>query len=205
MDSLLDFLVGLSDVWLYIAIFFIAYIENVFPPSPSDVIVLFGGSLVGMGRLDFLPVVTAAILGSTAGFMSMYAIGHWFGDTIVEAGKLKFIPLDQVQKVERWFRRYGYWVVVANRFLSGTRAVVSFFAGLSKMNFTVTTILSFASAAVWNLILVSGGNELGRNWHVIGRFISTYSQVIIIITLLLAAIWLIRFWVRRHNNRKAST
>ena len=205
MDSLLDFLVGLSDVWLYIAIFFIAYIENVFPPSPSDVIVLFAGSLVGMGRLDFLPVVTAAILGSTTGFMSMYAIGHWFGDTIVEAGKLKFIPLDQVQKVERWFRRYGYWVVVANRFLSGTRAVVSFFAGLSKMNFMVTTILSFASAAVWNLILVSGGNELGRNWHVIGRFISTYSQVIIITTLLLAAIWLIRFWVRRHNNRKAST
>ena len=205
MDSLLDFLVGLSDVWLYIAIFFIAYIENVFPPSPSDVIVLFAGSLVGIGRLDFLPVVTAAILGSTIGFMSMYAIGHWFGDRIVETGKLKFIPVNQVQKVERWFRRYGYWVVVANRFLSGTRAVVSFFAGLSEMNFTATTILSFASAAVWNLILVSCGNELGRNWHVIGRFITTYSQVIIITTLLVAAISLIRFWVRRHNNRKAST
>lgn len=205
MDSLLDFLIGLSDVWLYIAIFFIAYIENVFPPSPSDVIVLFAGSLVGVGRLDFLPAVTAAILGSTTGFMSMYVIGHWFGDTIVETGKLKFIPIDQVQKVERWFRRYGYWVVVANRFLSGTRAVVSFFAGLSEMNFTVTTILSFASAAVWNLILVSGGNELGRNWHVIGRFITTYSQVIIITTLLVAAVWFLRLWVRRRINRKAST
>ncbi len=105
MDSFLDFLVGLSDVWLYIAIFFIAYIENVFPPSPSDVIVLFAGSLVGMGQLDFLPTVTAAILGSTSGFMSMYAIGHWFGDRIVETGKLKFIPVNEVQKVERWFRR----------------------------------------------------------------------------------------------------
>jgi len=167
LDSILDFLVNFSDVWIYIAIFFIAYIENVFPPSPSEVVVLFAGSLVGIGRLDFILAAGTAIVGSTTGFMTMYAIGRRFGDKIVETGKLQFIPREQVQKVEDWFRRYGYGAVVVNRFLAGTRAVVSFFAGLSKLNFAAAIGLAFVSTAVWNLILVSGGNELGKNWRTI--------------------------------------
>ena len=201
MDSILDFLVDLSDVWIYIAIFFIAYIENVFPPSPSDVVVLFAGSLVGIGRLDFIIVAGAAIVGSTTGFMTMYAIGHWFGDKIVGTGKLKFIPLQHVQKVETWFQRYGYWVVIVNRFLAGTRAVVSFFAGLSKLNLVVTTILSFLSATVWNLALVGSGNIVGKNWRTIGEVITTYSQAITAIILLVIAVWLIRLFVRRRNKQ----
>lgn len=189
-------------MWIYIAIFFIAYIENVFPPSPSDVVVLFAGSLVGMGRLDFIVAAGAAILGSTTGFMTMYAIGHWFGDRIVETGKLRFIPMDQVHKVENWFRHYGYWIVVVNRFLAGTRAVVSFFAGLSELNFGVTTGLSLVSAAVWNFILVSAGNELGKNWRTIGEWITTYSQVVTAVVLLVIAIWLLRFFIRKNNKQK---
>ena len=203
MDSILEFLVALDNAWIYVAIFLIAYVENLFPPSPSDVVVLFAGSLVGVGRLDVFVVLAAAILGSTTGFMTMYAIGHWFGDRIVETGKLRFIPKQQVHKVERWFQRYGYWVVVVNRFLSGTRAVVSFFAGLSELNFTVTTILSFVSAGVWNLILVLGGVELGRNWRVIGEWVAAYSQILTALVTLALAVWLIQFIVRRNSKRRA--
>ncbi|MFQ5797440.1 MAG: DedA family protein, partial [Bacteroidota bacterium] len=162
---------------------------------------VFAGSLVGIGRLDFILAAGTAIVGSTTGFMTMYAIGHQFGDKIVETGKLKLIPREQLQKVEDWFRRYGYGVVVVNRFLAGTRAVVSFFAGLSKLSFAVASGLAFVSTAVWNLILVSGGNELGKNWRTIAQLITTYSQVISAVILLVIAIWLIRLLVRRNNKQ----
>ena len=88
------------------------------------------------------------------GFVTMYKVGDWFGRKILERGKIKFIPLDQVHKVEGWFHKYGYLVVVGNRFLSGTRAVVSIFAGLSELSLLWCTILSFLSALLWNGILL---------------------------------------------------
>ena len=65
-------------------VFFVALIENLFPPSPSDAVVVAAGSLVGLGRVGPAELILAAALGGTVGFMVMYKIGHWFGDRILE-------------------------------------------------------------------------------------------------------------------------
>jgi membrane protein DedA with SNARE-associated domain len=191
LEDFVHSLAGLSDVWIYAAIFFIAYLENLFPPSPSDMVIVFGGSLAGMGRIDFFGALGAATAGSALGFVTMFGIGHWFGVKILESGKLSFIPRESVDKVEGWFRKYGNWIIIVNRFLTGTRAVVSFFAGMSHMRLLQTTVLCFLSALVWNTILVSSGNYLGQNWEKIGACLTTYTQtvtaIIIIIVLVLVA------------------
>lgn len=187
MEDFIHSLANLSDLWVYAAVFFFAYLENIFPPSPSDMVIVFGGSLAGIGRIDFLGALGAATAGSTLGFITMFGIGHWFGVKILESGKLSFIPRESVDKVEGWFRKYGNWIIVVNRFLTGTRAVVSFFAGMSHMRLLQTTALCFISALVWNTILVSSGTYLGHNWEKIGAYLTTYSQTvtaIVIITIL---------------------
>ncbi len=185
---------SLSPLLVYLLVFAIAYIENVFPPSPSDTIIVFGGSLAAIGHAGFLETLMAATAGSTLGFVTMYKIGDWFGAKILEQGKVKFIPLSTVKTVDEWFSKYGYWIVIANRFLSGTRAVVSFFAGMSGLNLLRTTVLSFLSALAWNALLVSGGFYLGKNWERIGFYLSTYSQVVtgilIVGVLVLAGRWI---------------
>jgi len=191
LEDFIHSLANLSDVWIYAAIFFVAYLENIFPPSPSDMVIVFGGSLAGIGRIDFFGALGAATAGSTLGFVTMFGIGHWFGVRILESGKLSFIPRESVDKVEGWFRKYGNWIIIVNRFLTGTRAVVSFFAGMSHMRLLPTTALCFVSALVWNTVLVSSGNYLGNNWEKIGAYLTTYSQtvtaVVIIIILVLVA------------------
>lgn len=140
--------------------------------------IVAGGYLVGVGNIDFTTTVLIATIGSTSGFMTMYKIGDWFGLRIIETGKLKFLPLESVHKVESWFRKYGYWLIIGNRFLSGTRAIVGFFAGMAEVKFVPTTILCFISALIWNGILIYAGTLLGENWESIGFYLKTYSQIV---------------------------
>ncbi|MFA6233581.1 MAG: DedA family protein, partial [Bacteroidota bacterium] len=134
LEQVIAYLSQVDIVWIYVAIFVISYVENIFPPFPSDVIVVFAGSLVAIGTGSVFLTLLFATVGSTLGFMSMYWVGDQFGDHVLETKKIPFVSIDLVHRVEAWFRHYGYWVIIGNRFLAGTRAVISFVAGVSEMN-----------------------------------------------------------------------
>ena len=202
MEDFIFSLQSLDPLLIYLAVFLIAFVENVFPPSPSDLVIVFAGSLVGIEHLGFVPTLFATTAGSTLGFVAMYKIGDWFGDRVLEEGKIRFIPITAVKKVEAWFTRYGYWIIIANRFLAGTRAVVSFFAGMSELNLVTTTLLSFASALVWNSILLAGGYALGSNWQKIGIYLSTYSQIVTGVLIVVVLIFVARFLYQKNSNQK---
>lgn len=202
MEEFIQSLSELDPLWVYIVIFCVAYIENILPPFPSDLVVVFGGSLVAIGKGSFLLALAAATGGSTFGFLSMFYIGRWFGRAIVEQGRMPFISVEAFRKAELWFSRYGYRLVIANRFLAGTRAVVSFFAGVSKLHIGKTVVLSFLSALVWNSILVYAGAALGRNWEVIGLYLSTYSQIVTATVILIALVFILRYFYLRNSSPK---
>jgi membrane protein DedA with SNARE-associated domain len=98
-------LTSLDPAWIYAVIFLMAYIENIFPPSPSDAVVVFGGALAAMEKGHFILALLAGTVGSTLGFMTMYGIGRWFGKRVIETGKIKFIKLDTLHRMEHWFQK----------------------------------------------------------------------------------------------------
>lgn len=202
MQEIFQFLSTIDPLYVYGLAFGLALVENLFPPSPSDVMIVAAGTLVGMGHVDFVPTLLSATAGSTLGFLLMYKIGDWFGDNILEQGKIKFLPVESVHRVEQWFQRYGYAIIVINRFLTGTRAVVAFFAGMSELKLVPTTILCFVSALLWNAILILAGTYLGQNWEQISLYLSTYSQVVTAIVIVAVLVWAIRFFYVRKNGRK---
>ena len=203
MEEIIHYLQTLNPMLVYGLIFGIAFVENIFPPSPSDMVIVFGGTLIGLGRVGFVETLLCATAGSTAGFLVMYKIGDWFGDNILERQRLKFIPIDAVRKVEEWFRTYGYWIIVVNRFLTGTRAVVSFFAGMSELKLVKTTVLCFVSALAWNAILVTSGYLLGQNWERIGFYLRTYSEVVTGIVIVVLLFFLGRYFYTKRNSRNS--
>jgi membrane protein DedA with SNARE-associated domain len=199
MQEFFLYLNGIDPLVVYALVLAFALAENLFPPSPSDFMIIAAGSLVGIDRLDFVTTLLSATLGSTIGFVIMYKIGDWFGDHILEQGKLKFIPLEAVHKVERWFARWGYAIIVINRFLTGTRAVVSFFAGMSELRLGMTTLLCAISALVWNAILVGIGYYLGQNCDQIVILLNTYSQLVTAVAILVVVVLVVRFVLNRRN------
>jgi membrane protein DedA with SNARE-associated domain len=199
MQEFFQYLNGIDPLVVYALAFGFAFAENLFPPSPSDFMIIAAGSLVGVEKLSFVATLLSATAGSAIGFMVMYKIGDWFGDHILEQGKLKFIPLEAVHRVERWFTRWGYAIIVINRFLTGTRAVVSFFAGMSELNLLTTTILCTVSALIWNAILIGIGYYLGQNWDRIGILLNTYSQFVTAIAIVVVVLLVVRYVLGRRK------
>jgi membrane protein DedA with SNARE-associated domain len=167
---------GLPWYWVFVMAFLATYIENIFPPWPGDSVIIFTGSLVALDVVGFFPLLMVATIGSTLGFGTMYYLGLKFDTTIIESGRFRWISTKSIRKVERWFATYGYWLIIINRFLAGTRAVIAFFAGMSKINFKISILLSFVSALLWNTIIIYLGKIGGDNWEIINEYISLKSK-----------------------------
>ena len=203
MSSFIEYLQQLSPVLILLVTFSFAFVENIFPPTPSDLAIVFAGSLVALGNISFVALLASSTAGGVIGFVVMYKIGEWFGERILAQGKIKFIPQESVRKVDAWFRQYGYRVIIANRFLAGTRAVVSFFAGMAELKLSLTTILCAVSALAWNAVLLVAGYSLGNNWQRIGFYLSAYSQGVTAVVVIAAIILIARYLYRRSNGANA--
>ncbi|MCI0336056.1 MAG: DedA family protein [Acidobacteria bacterium] len=205
IEQLIAWLQQLPPLGVLALIFIVAYVENIFPPAPSDVMLVFGGTLIGVGAIDFAPALILATLGSTLGFMSAYLLGKYFERHVVSGRFGRFLPVTAIHQVEHLFQRYGYGVIVANRFLAGTRAVVSFFAGMSKVSLPVTTLLCAVSAAVWNSILLYLGMAFAKNWRGVTEYLQIYSTVVSIVIVGAVVIFLFIFFRRRRKTAGAAT
>jgi membrane protein DedA with SNARE-associated domain len=205
MEQAILWLQQLPPAGVLALMFLIAYVENIFPPSPSDVALVFAGTLIGLGAIDFAPALIVATLGSTLGFMTAYVLGRYFEQHVVSGRFSRYLPANAIHQVEGLFRRYGYGVIVANRFLAGTRAIVSFFAGMSKMNLAVTTGLCAASAAVWNSILLYLGVIFANNWRTAAEYLALYSKFMTVIVAGAVVIFLWRYFRKRRAASAAIT
>ena len=132
MVEFLENLFGeISPTMAYLVLGISAYAENVLPPIPGDTVVILGAYLVSIEKLGFWGVYISTTIGSVAGFVTMYYIGRKFGRSFIyKKSRAKVFKEENIRKVEIWFGKWGYWVIFANRFLSGTRSVISLFAGL---------------------------------------------------------------------------
>ena len=195
-----EWMAALPPLWAYGAILVIAYGENVIPPIPGDMVVVFGGYLVGRGELDFGLVVALATLGGVLGFMTMYALGFRIGEALMDSGRFRWLPRERILTARRQVERWGYGVVVANRFLSGLRSVISLTVGMAHMNAWKTAAFATLSAALWTLLIAYLGVQVGENWAQVQGYLRTYGWGV---TLVILGFVLWQVWQYRRR-RKAS-
>jgi len=200
-ETILNEISSFTPTWIYVTLFLFAFVENVFPPSPSDFVVLVGGSLIATGAVNFVPTLILTSLGTVIGFMVLFYIGSTVDKKLVHSGKFKFIPIDAIDKVEEWFNKYGYGIILANRFMPGTRAVISFFAGLSHLDVKKTIMYSTISAFAWNALILYLGYIFGDNVELVDQYLTTYTNIVIGITLVVALFFIIRFYLRKKKNK----
>lgn len=178
----------LPPVGIYLVFFLIAYFENVIPPIPGDMLVAFGGYLAAESVISLVPVFMLTTVASVIGFMTMYWLGRHFGSQIQEQKEqhwlIRFIPLKYLSKVQRWMQRWGQGVILANRFLAGTRSVISLTAGVSKTKVTSTVASSAVSSFLWNAILLGFGWVVHENWEIIGTYLSIYGRIVLVLIFL---------------------
>ncbi len=202
-SNFFEWMEALSPLWAYCVLIVIAYGENVMPPIPGDMVVVFGGYLAGLGNLNLGVVIFLSTLGGAAGFMTVYAVGYRVGrEVLAPNSRFRWLPRDGVETARRWIHRYGYGVIAANRFLSGARSVISLTAGIAQMEPWRTAWWCTVSALLWTGLISYAGYAVGENWELVVVYLRAYGRVILLLLGGLAvggaAYW---YWRRSGRTR----
>lgn len=199
LEQIISYISNLDPAIIYLVLFFFSFIENIFPPSPSDVVVVIGSTLIAHSAMGFIPILLVTSFASSLGFIVMYLIGEFSGEKIIRKGKLKFLKQEYLEKADLWFHKYGYNLILINRFMPGTRAVISFFCGVHRLKPIRSFVYAAVSSFFWNIILISLGIALGNNVHLIDKYLSTYSNIILVISILVVGFVVYKFWRKKKN------
>lgn len=151
--------------------------ENLFPPIPSEIVLPLAGYEASRGSLTFVWTVAAATAGSLLGALVLYAVGLYGGRPAVERW-LRVGP-DDLARSERWFARWGDWVVLGARVVPVARSVVSIPAGTMRMPLPRFVVLTTLGSLAWNLLLVGAGYLLGRHWEDVADVVGGFSKVVL--------------------------
>lgn len=181
----------------YPGIFLAMLAENLFPPLPSEVVLPLAGFQVDAGDLNFVLVVLAATLGSLAGALILYAVGHYGGrPAVVRWGGLLRVGERDLARADAWFERWGDWVVLFSRVIPLVRSLVSIPAGMMRMSLPRFVALTSIGSFVWNLALVTAGYQLSANWEEVTALIESYALVIRVLAV--SAVLALAWWAWRR-------
>ncbi|HMP46799.1 MAG TPA: DedA family protein, partial [Sphingopyxis sp.] len=143
------------------------FIENIFPPIPSEVIMTVAGTEVAKGRFDYWTLVGVAVAGTTLGNWVWYWIGRWFGyerlkPLVDRHGRWLTLDWDEVETMHDWFVRYGSGIVFFCRFLPIARTMISLPAGMVGMGQIRFLIWTAAGSTIWISALAGAGWFAGQ-------------------------------------------
>ncbi|GJL62523.1 MAG: alkaline phosphatase [Nitrospirales bacterium] len=187
----------------YIGLTVLMFLENVFPPIPSEIIMPLGGFLTTTQELTFTGVVLAGTLGSVLGALPLYYLGHHFDEKHLQTladryGGWCLMTSTDIKQASDWFHRHGSMAVFLGRVVPGVRSLVSIPAGSCHMPIGKFLLLTAAGAGIWTTFLAYAGRLLGEHYEQINEYIQPISYLVGIL-LFSGFIW----WL--HKKYKTNT
>jgi membrane protein DedA with SNARE-associated domain len=201
IDGLLQQMTELPEALVYLVVGGVAWLENVFPPVPADVVALFGGFLAGQGGANPWIVWVVVWLSNVAGALLVYWIGRRYGERFFSTRFGRFIlQPHQIERLDAFYRRRGDVVIFVSRFLPMFRAVVPAFAGMSGIGWVRTALPILAASGLWYALMVYLGATAGANFDVIRRQLESAGRWVYTVALVLVAgvAWL--WWRSRQRG-----
>ncbi len=172
--------IGIISATGYFGIVLLMFIENVFPPIPSEVIMPLAGYMVAQGKLTLAGVVLAGMAGSVLGALPLYYLGHKLGERRLKNfadkhGRWLTLSREDIERSKRWFDRHGRATVFFCRLIPGIRSLISIPAGLAGMPLWPFLAYTALGTGVWAALLAYLGYFLGSNFAEVSEFLDPVS------------------------------
>lgn len=180
-------------------------LESIVPPVPSEVVLAIAGYLAGEGQFNVALVALAATVGSVVGALVLYGLGRAIGEDRLKRwlDRVPLVDLDDLERADRWFERYGRWAVLLGRIVPVVRSLVSIPAGANRMPLGQFVGLTALGSGGWNAIFVGLGYALGSQWEQIGRYSNWVNIGLYAAFAVLIGMWVVKR-VRKHRERQLS-
>jgi membrane protein DedA with SNARE-associated domain len=122
--------------WTYPFVGLMAFLETSIPPVtfvfPGEFAVLLGGAIAGEGRVEIVPLVALVWACSAAGDSVTWVLGRRLGRPfLVRHGPSFGLVERRLERLDRWFDRYGGPALSVGRLLPLARPLGPFIAGSS--------------------------------------------------------------------------
>ncbi len=198
---MLDWITNIITSFGYLGIGLLMFLENVFPPIPSELIMPLAGFTATQGKLSLQFVILAGTLGSVLGAFPWYYVGKLVGEKrlrlwIDKYGKWLTLSGADIDRSKRWLNKYGKATVFFGRLVPGIRTFISVPAGLDNMPLIPFLLYSFAGSLIWTALLSYAGFVLGNNFQQVEKYIGPISGIIIAAIIIYLIISFIRRKIR---------
>ena len=198
-----DWIARLIEQMGYAGIALLMFLENLFPPLPSEVIMPMAGFTAGKGQLSIVGVLLAGTAGTLAGALFWYAIARQLGEERLRRwaerhGRWITLSPGEIEHLDQWFERHSRWAVPVGHLVPGIRTLISIPAGIFGMGIARFVLLTLLGAGAWTTALGLAGYALGGSYEQVDRYLGPAS------TAIMAAIFLCyvyRVATFRHGHR----
>lgn len=203
-----QFILHIIEQFGYFGVFFLILIENVFPPIPSEVILLISGFFSSYTSLSVFYMILASTLGSFLGAIILYYIGKIFNKERLKKivngrlGKILFLKENDIDKADEWFDNKGNKSVFFCRFVPIVRSLISIPAGMSEMPMGKFIIYTICGSMIWNTVLICLGFRLGSNWEYVLTILDKYQMLVIVILVIIFGYVIIKFYRKKRKSKK---
>ena len=181
----------------YVGIGLLMFLENLFPPIPSELIMPLAGFTVAQGKMEFAPVVMAGVVGTVLGALPWYYAGKLLGEKRLKSlanryGKWLGISAKDIDKSKTWFNKHGNTAVLLCRLVPGVRTLISIPAGMSSMPVLPFLVFSTLGTLLWVGLLTYSGYALGNNYHLVEEYIGPVSKIVLVALIVAFVVWVVR-------------
>jgi membrane protein DedA with SNARE-associated domain len=187
----------------YVGIAFLMFVENIFPPIPSEPVMIFSGFLVHSGELNLVGILIAGTIGSLLGAYVLYYLGSWADEHIIRAwlnkyGRYFSLKISDLDNALGYFEKYGQSIILIGRMIPVVRSLISIPAGIDHMNLKKFTLYTLVGTLGWNMLLSYAGVMMGSNWEAVLHIIDRYEYFTI---LGLVTVFVLFFVARLYKMR----
>lgn len=196
-----DWILRLIEQAGYLGVAFLMFLETVFPPIPSEIIMSVAGIAAARGQMDIAAVIASGTAGAMLGNYFWYLVARVVGierfrPFIERFGRWLTLDWAEIERAEKLFGRQGWAIVFFGRMLPTLRSLISIPAGLLKMRLSTFVIWSTIGTAGWTALLAIAGYMLGRRFREIETVIGPVSTAVIVV-IVIGYVWRLVRWDKR--------
>ncbi|TWI54868.1 membrane protein DedA with SNARE-associated domain [Pseudomonas duriflava] len=178
-------IIGLIEQGGYLGVLTLMFLENLFPPIPSEVIMPLAGFLAARGDLNIVGVILAGTMGSFLGALPWYYAGASLGEERMKRlakryGRWLTVSPKDVGEASLWFQAHGNKAVFFGRLVPAIRTLISVPAGIARLPLPSFLFYTLAGSLIWTTVLTVAGYVLHTEYDRVAQFMDPGSKVVLL-------------------------
>jgi membrane protein DedA with SNARE-associated domain len=193
-----NWIIDLVAATRYWGVALLMFIETVFPPVPSEVIMTVAGVSAARGEMTLPGVIASGTAGAMLGNYAWFWVARKWGAAWLHAMVDRFgrwLTLDwaEVERGEALFARHGSIIVLIARMIPTLRSLISVPAGLFTMSTRRFIVFSTIGTLGWSAALAGAGYLLGAAFDDVERYLGPLSMLVIVL-IIASYVWRLATW-----------